>query len=135
MSDTINFPKDFKVTENGYLEDSIQYVYFNPSQDYLKYSEDDFRCLYSVIIVYIDFLWSNSLTTLINIRMYHRCSCNSCFYIFSNMFYRKSNHIIGKDKRIQSNGVNTYELYDFRNEEAYGYVTKEEINEIINQNI
>ena len=91
MSDTINFPKDFEVTENGYLEDSIQYVYFNPSQDYLEYNEDDFRCLYSVII--------------------------------------------GKDPRIQSNGVNTYELYDFRNEEAYGHVTQDEINEIINQNI
>jgi len=91
MRDTINFPKDFEVTENGYLEDSIQYVYFNPSQDYLKYSEDDFRCLYSVII--------------------------------------------GKDPRVQSNGVNTYDLYDFNTEQNYGNVTVEEINEIINQTI
>ena len=89
---SINFPNDFQITENGYLEDSIQYMYYydNPSQDLLKYNEDDFKQKYSVII--------------------------------------------GKDPRVQSNGLNTYELYDFETEEIYGHLTAQEVNEIINKN-
>jgi len=91
MSKRILFPKDFVITENAYLEDSIQYKYYydNPSQDLFKYNEGDFYPRFSVII--------------------------------------------GKDPRVQSNGVNTYELYDFNTEETYGNVNAEEINEIINQ--
>lgn len=93
MSSSINFPKDFRIAENGYLEDSIQYKYYheNPSQDLFKYSEEDFYPRFSVII--------------------------------------------GKDPRVQSNGVNTYELYDFNTEQTYGDITIEQINEIINQAI
>ena len=41
--------------------------------------------------------------------------------------------IIGKYHRIASNGVSTYEFFDFNTNKIYEDVTKDEINQIINQ--